>query len=147
MKITVLTGDSAQVDSSGKAHVLGLGWNLTTSPLNSSVLLVIVELAHDEEPQSSYSLKGKLVNGDGVQQLTPGGKPISFELNMTANVIDGKVQRPAQKYDAPERITSVIPLPPGLRLEPGHYEWIVEVEGVDVVNSASFGVTTSEHAD
>ncbi|MEU7633388.1 hypothetical protein AB0C34_25980 [Nocardia sp. NPDC049220] len=79
MKLTLWTADSAQPDPSGKAHALGLGWSVTTTPTPPMALVVFVDIGTDEEIREEYSLKVLLVDDEkNPVKLGPEEKLVRF---------------------------------------------------------------------
>ncbi|MGY1948637.1 DUF6941 family protein [Nocardia asiatica] len=138
MKLTVQVADSAQVDPSGKVHALGLGWNATITPTPPMALVLFFELELGESPQSKYRLSGKLVDADGKQQLTPNEKPVQFAVEMTSNLSEETTAHVVSEKDPPDRIPAVIPIPQGLQLKPGRYDWIIAIEEPEAVARVTF---------
>ncbi|MGW4366282.1 hypothetical protein ACWEKT_11605 [Nocardia takedensis] len=140
MRVMLLAADSAQMDTSGKAHALGLGWSLTSSPTAAMSLILLMELEAGEQVLDRYSVTGSLLNAQGLQQETSNGQAIGFTLTMEATVGDDRVTKGSVRSGAPERLVTTIPIPGGLRLESGRYDWVVEVEEPPTTASFGFGV-------
>jgi hypothetical protein len=125
MKVAVHVADSAQTDSHGKVHALGLGWSITSTPTSAQAVIVLIELEPNE--LGSHRLSIKLFDQGGkpviVQDAVGGGQELGFAGEFTAEV----------SADAPEgwpgRVAIAVNVAPGIPLLPGQrYEWRVAVD-------------------
>jgi hypothetical protein len=125
MKLTVLTADSAQVDSAGKVHALGLGWVQTTTPTPPMSLVLFLNF---DEPQSSsepISLTVKCLDANGRLAKIESGKELEFKgaLNGESGAV---------------RAIAAINLAPGINLEPGAYRWVASIDGTEIEEVVPF---------
>ncbi|THG33005.1 DUF6941 family protein [Naasia lichenicola] len=126
MKTIVLLADSAQTDSQGKIHALGLGWSFTGSPTPPAAIVVLIEVDWNETNRR-YKLEADLVDEDGQPVLVPGPfghVPMHFEaeyeLGRPPGVIPG----------TPLSIPMAVPISGGMALTPGkRYTWVVKNSG------------------
>jgi hypothetical protein len=66
----ILLADAAQVSPDGKVHVLGLGWQFTTSPTTPSAVVVLVHVPWDEANRK-HTMALDLVTADGHPVMLP----------------------------------------------------------------------------
>ena len=128
MKISVLLADAAQADAqSGKIHALGLGWRQCQTPTPPFTLVILLDIDWNET-NTQHQLKCQLLTTDGDPVLVPGPhglpQPILFEAVAEAGRMPGAIR------GAPVRMPLTLNIPGGIPLEPGIYEWRVEVEGM-----------------
>lgn len=122
-----MLADAAQADPSGKAHALGLGWNITGTPTSPMALLLLVEVGWNEANQR-HRISAELHDEDGAPVLFPGENgelvPIRFEG-------DYEVGRPPGSIAGmPLGIPIVMNIGPGIPLQSGcRYRWHVENSG------------------
>lgn len=134
MKAVVLLADSAQTDSTGKVHALGLGWSATSSPTAPMAIVVFIEVDWAESNVTRQA-KISLLRADGQVVEIPGplgpqevSIEASFEVGRPAGVPKG----------SPLNVPLTVNVPAGLVLESGQrYEWRVTVDGYE--NSWSVG--------
>lgn len=124
MKTTILLADSAQADQLGKAHALGLGWSVTTSPTPPMALVLLFEVDWNEA-NIRHHITVELNDSDGRPVLLPGaGSPLRFEADI-------EVGRPVGTPEgSPLGLPMAINIGPGLELTPGQrYRWVVTNTG------------------
>jgi hypothetical protein len=128
MKISVFLADAAQSDTqSGKVHALGLGWRQCQTPTPAFALVVFLDIDWDET-NKRHKLTCRLLDTDGepVTVPSPGGpQRIQFEAAAEAGRLPGAI------HGTPVRMPLTLNIPAGIPLEPGIYEWRVEVEGFE----------------
>jgi hypothetical protein len=128
MKIGVFLADAAQADvQSGKVHALGLGWRQCQTPTPPFALVVFLDIDWDET-NKQHKLTCQLLTADGetVTITGPQGRqPISFEASAEAGRPPGAI------HGTSVRMPLTLNIPAGIPLEPGIYEWRVEVEGFE----------------
>jgi hypothetical protein len=128
MKISVFLADAAHADSqSGKVHALGLGWRQCQTPTPPFALVVFLDIDWDET-NKRHKLTCQLLTTDGepvVVMGTQGAQPISFEAAAEAGRPPGSI------HGISVRMPLTLNIPAGIPLEPGIYEWRVEVEGFE----------------
>jgi hypothetical protein len=121
----VLLADFAQTDQSGKVNALGLGWSVTVAPTPNHAVVVMLRVGWDEA-NVQHHLTLSLLTADGanaVEAPTPfGPQPLQIEM-------DFEVGRPPGLPRGSTIDHSVaINVGPGLALEPGRYEWRLQVD-------------------
>ena len=129
MKATLLLCDAAQVDPSGKVHILGAGWTVVGAgagvslPGHAVVVLVHVPWHQTTAP---HFLRLRLEDADGNPVLV--GPPEAPQPMVHEQTV--VVRRPP---GAPEGITLDVPVVvavgPGMPLPPGRYGWRLEIDG------------------
>lgn len=121
MKVTVLLADSAQSDSTGKVHALGLGWSRTTVPNGPMAVIVQVEFDRDKDQASNYEIIITLEDEDGELPALEDGKRFRFKADAD--------YQPGEN-PGPDIASLVINLGPGLPLKADRlYHWRVTVNG------------------
>jgi hypothetical protein len=132
IEVQLILCDAAQADPSGKVHMLGAGWSITSTPTSHAVALLIkVPWDRANEP---LRLRLDLLDADGhpVQFPTPDG----FARITNEGVIE--VGRPAGVAAGSMLDASFALNVPPLPLKPGRYVWRLEL--AELVQSASFTV-------
>ncbi len=128
MKVTLFLADAAQADAqSGKVHALGLGWRQCQTPTPPFALVLFLDIDWDETNQQ-HKLKCQLLTTDGELVLVPGPQgpqPILFEAAAEAGRLPGSI------HGTSVRMPLTLNIPGGIPLEPGIYEWRVEVDGFE----------------
>ncbi len=128
MKITLFLADAAQADAqSGKINALGLGWRQCQTPTPAFTLVLFVDIDWDET-NKQHKLTCQLLTTDGepVVMQGPGGpQRILFEAAAEAGRPPGAI------HGTSVRMPLTLNIPAGMPLEPGIYEWRVEVEGLE----------------
>jgi hypothetical protein len=126
MKIGLLLADAAQADpQSGKIHALGLGWRQCQTPTPAFALVIFLDIDWNETNRQ-HQLKCQLLTTDGDPVLVPGPngpQQILFEAAAEAGRMPGAV------HGAAVRMPLTLNIPAGIPLEPGIYEWRIEVDG------------------
>jgi hypothetical protein len=116
LEATILLADAAVADPTGKIHMLGAGWSVTTSPTAPSAVAVFLRIPWDRTNKKiPFTLE--LVDADGhqvsldndhrgirIEQIIEVGRPPGIE--------------PGTPIDASFQV-SLGPLP----LEPCRYQW------------------------
>ena len=132
MKISLLLADAAQADAqSGKVNALGLGWRQCQTPTPAFALVVFLDIDWDET-NKQHRLKCQLLTTDGDPVTVPGPQGpqrIMFEASAEAGRPPGAIHGTAV------RMPLTLNIPPGIPLEPGVYEWRVEVEGFEMATA------------
>jgi hypothetical protein len=128
VKITLFLADAAQADAqSGKVHALGLGWRQCQTPTPPFALVLFLDIDWDETNEP-HKLTCQLLTTDGepvVVMGTQGAQRISFEASAEAGRPPGAI------HGTSVRMPLTLNIPGGIPLEPGIYEWRVEVEGFE----------------
>jgi hypothetical protein len=126
MKISLFLADAAQADAqSGKIHALGLGWRQCQTPTPAFALVIFLDIDWNETNRQ-HQLKCQMLTADGEPVLIPGpngAQPIFFEAAAEAGRMPGAV------HGSSVRMPLTLNIPAGIPLEPGVYEWRVEIEG------------------
>jgi hypothetical protein len=124
MEVTLLLTDSAQVDPTGKAHALGIGWDQTTSPTAPASVLVLIDVPWNDTNRQ-HDLVVQLRDADGHPVIVPspvGDQQVQmvggFEIGRPPGMAAGTAQTVKLAF-------TLGPLP----LTPGRYEWHAEVGG------------------
>jgi hypothetical protein len=128
MKISLFLADAAHADAqSGKVHALGLGWRQCQTPTPPFALVVFLDIDWDET-NKQHKLTCQLLTTDGepvVVMGAHGAQPILFEAAAEAGRPPGSI------HGTSVRMPLTLNIPAGIPLEPGLYEWRVEVEGFE----------------
>jgi hypothetical protein len=128
MRAIVLLADAAQTESTGKAHALGLGWNVVGVPTPPHAVVVLMEVDRQEAEAGPHTITIKLFDQAGQpvvgRDAVGGAQEIGFAGEFTT----------ALEQDAPEdvaaRMSVAINIGPGLALSPGQrFEWRVTIDG------------------
>ena len=143
MKIGLFLADAAQADvQSGKVHALGLGWRQCQTPTPPFALVLFLDIDWDEtNKQHKLTCQLLTADGDTVVVTGPQGRqPISFEASAEAGRPPGAI------HGTSVRLPLTLNIPAGIPLEPGIYEWRVEVEGFEQATAVeAFVVVSSAH--
>jgi hypothetical protein len=128
VKVTLFLADAAQADAqSGKVHALGLGWRQCQTPTPPFTLVLFLDIDWDET-NAQHKLKCQLLTTDGELVVVPapgGPQPILFEAAAEAGRMPGAI------HGTSVRMPLTLNIPGGIPLEPGIYEWRVEVDGFE----------------
>jgi hypothetical protein len=128
MKVSLLLADAAQADAqSGKVHALGLGWRQCQTPTPPFALLLFLDIDWDET-NKKHKLTCQLLTTDGepvVAMGAQGPQRISFEASAEAGRPPGAI------HGTSVRLPLALNIPGGIPLNPGLYEWRVEIEGFE----------------
>jgi hypothetical protein len=121
----LLLCDAAQVDPSGKVHLLGAGWTVVGTPLPGLAVVVLVHVAW-HETVTPHVLRLRLEDADGQPVLVgPADAPRALLHEQTI-----VAPRPP---GVPEGINIDVPVVvsfgPGMPLPPGRYVWRLEIDG------------------
>jgi uncharacterized protein DUF6941 len=110
--------DAAVADPTGKVHMLGAGWSVTTSPTAPQAVAVLVKIPWDRTNQK-IPIDLSLVDADGhpvVLDTPQGVQPVQSTSELEVGRPAGMA--PGSMIDASFALT-VQPMP----LAPGRYEW------------------------
>lgn len=121
----LVLADAAQSDSqTGKVHMLGAGWSLTSSPTTHAVV-VLLKVPWDRTNEK-LPLTLDLLNADGhpVQLAGPTGTPVALHAGAAVEVGRPPGIAAGSMLDA-SFVLNVTPLP----LMPARYEWRLEIDG------------------
>jgi hypothetical protein len=131
--VTLILCDAAQVDPTGKVHMLGAGWSMTSSPTAPSAVVVLLGIPWDRTNQKIH-VRLELTDADGtaVRVPSPLGETI---VEIEADV---EVGRPPGSPEGIEFAAALAPSIPPLPLPPGRYTWHLRVG--DDSRSRSFTV-------
>lgn len=129
----LLLCDAAVADPSGKLHMLGAGWSMTSSPTAPQAVAVLLKIPWDRANQR-MSVVLELVDSDGqpVVLATPQGPQAvtisgDVEAGRPAGVAHGSLLDAAMAFNVPS-----------LPLDPGRYQWRLYV--ADQTFTSSFQV-------
>ena len=117
----MLLCDAAVADASGKLHMLGVGWSITTSPTAPSAVAILLRIPWDRANQK-LPMSLVLVDADGRPVNLPGAAKIGSESFLEVGRPPGVEH--GTPLDAAFQL-SVGPLP----LPPGRYQWRLDVAG------------------
>jgi hypothetical protein len=123
LEVQVLLCDAAVADPSGKMHMLGAGWSMTSSPTAPCAVAVMVKVPWDRTNQQ-IPLTVTLVDSDGrpVELPAPGDQTQNIKAE---GIVE--VGRPAG-IPAGSSVDAAFALNvPSLPLSPGRYEYRVDV--------------------
>lgn len=136
LDVQLILCDAAQADAgSGKVHMLGAGWSVTSSPTSHAVALLIKVPWDRANERLNLTLELRDADGGAVFLPTPNGNAAvraqgELEVGRPAGIAPGSALDASFAMNVP-------PLP----LAPGRYEWHVTV--ADQIFSASFSVRAS----
>lgn len=120
MNLSVYLADYAQGAPGQKAHVIGLGWTKTTTPLPPHAVILLLDLDVEELAQE-HTTKVELLNEDGQPARDEEGKAIRIDATFQSNASEGS---------QPDVVVPIaINIAGGMPLEPGMYGWRVEMNG------------------
>jgi len=130
--VRLILCDAAQAEPSGKVHILGAGWSITSSPTSHAVA-VLIKVPWDRANER-IPLKLTLLTADGFPVELPAmdGRA-RIEQRGTIEVGRPPGLTPGSQLDA----SFALNIPP-LPLAPGRYEWRLEL--AECVLSSSFSV-------
>jgi hypothetical protein len=135
IEVTLVLCDAAQVDQSGKVHMLGAGWSTTGSPTAPSAVVVMLGIPWDRTNQKIH-VALELTDDDGQPVIVPG----QFGDTAVRIEADVEVGRPP---GTPEGVTleaNLAPSIPPLPLAAGRYSWRLQLTPGDQTASKSFTV-------
>lgn len=143
MKVTLFLADAAQADTqSGKVHALGLGWRQCQTPTPPFALVLFLDIDWDETNEQ-HKLKCQLLTTDGELVMVPGPQgpqPILFEAAAEAGRLPGSI------HGTSVRMPLTLNIPGGIPLEPGIYEWRVEVDGFEKATTVEAFIVVGPNA-
>lgn len=120
IEATLLLCDAAVGDPTGKLHILGAGWSVTSSPTPASAVAVFMRVPWDRTNEK-LSLALFLHDADG-RRVQFDGQAIGIEQEL-------EVGRPAG-IDPGTGIDNAFQLTLGpMPLPPGRYQWRLTVSG------------------
>jgi hypothetical protein len=130
LQAQLLLCDAAIADDKGKVSMLGAGWSVTSSPAPPQAVAVLIKVPWDRANQK-LSLKLDMLDGDGnAVQIDAGNAKIPIHGEGTIEVGRPPGVDPGSPLDA-AFVLNVPPLP----LEPGRYEWRLELAELEVTSS------------
>lgn len=136
VEAVLLLADYAQVDPSGKVHIMGAGWSVTGSPTAAQAVVGLIKIPWDRT-NTPMDMRLHLVDADGQEVVLPGppGSPdTTLEMRSTLEV----GRPPGIPAGTPIESSFAINVGP-LPLVPGRYTWQLEI-GADDVFTTSFQV-------
>jgi hypothetical protein len=143
VKVTLFLADAAQADTqSGKVHALGLGWRQCQTPTPPFALVLFLDIDWDETNEQ-HKLKCQLLTTDGELVMVPGPQgpqPILFEAAAEAGRLPGSI------HGTSVRMPLTLNIPGGIPLEPGIYEWRVEVDGFEKATTVEAFIVVGPNA-
>jgi hypothetical protein len=129
----IILCDAAVADPSGKVHMLGAGWSVTTTPTAPQAVAVLMKIPWDRANQR-LPMALRLLDADG--------KPVSVEgpdgLQMIESRGEVEVGRPPGLAHGSPIDASFALNVQSMPLPPGRYEWRLEL--ADQTFGASFQV-------
>lgn len=125
--------DAAVADPTGKLHMLGAGWSITTSPTHPQAVAVLLQIPWDRANQRLPVLL-RLLDSDGQPATiqTPEGPQ---QISMNGEFESGRPPGVAHGSDLPASFAFNVP---SLPLTPGRYQWRLDVS--DNTFASSFQV-------
>lgn len=123
IEIQLILCDAAVSDPSGKVHMLGAGWSVTGAPTAPHAVAVLLGIPWDRANRK-IPLKLELCDDDGrpVQVPVPDGSTTTIEH--TGNFEIGRPPGLAAGTLLDAAFAVSIPL---LQLQPGRYQWRLEI--------------------
>ncbi|TLF72878.1 DUF6941 family protein [Nocardia cyriacigeorgica] len=123
MKLNLILADAAQEAPGGKLSALGIGWTRIKQPVPQFAVVGFAEMDPIEAEQP-HSLVVVLCDSDGNPIM---GGPDHELLRIDAH-LQGQLVNDLEKYEV-VRLQFGIPVPPGIPLEPGGYEFRATIDG------------------
>jgi hypothetical protein len=123
LEAIVLLCDAAQPEPSGKVHMLGAGWSITSSPTALSAVVVLIKVPWD---RANQKLDTSLALEDADGQPAPGAPSAAG----TIEVGRPPGLDPGTPIDASFSVTV-----PSLPLPPGRYTWRFKIAGQEFTTS------------
>jgi hypothetical protein len=138
MQAVIVLADFAEMDSSGKVHILGAGWTFSGPTPSPHAVVVFLKIPADRTG-SPIPVSLRLL--DKARQVVavpgPGGMQnleISGQLELA---------EPDDEWDHPMELQAAFPVNLGvLLLQPGRYSWFVDVDGKEIA-STDFTIRSS----
>lgn len=135
-QVTILLADHIAVDGSGKATVLGAGFNITQvgpqGTLAPMHIMVFVEAPVKYEGHD-YALSLELrdeLDGSAFQVVGPSGGPEPLRVQQICRLTKPVIPNVYLPASFPLRNQIQLAMPPGLPLKAGHdYAWQVQIDG------------------
>ena len=131
----VILCDAAQADPTGKMHMLGAGWSVTTTPTPPHALAIMLRIPWDRANQQ-IDVSAVLVDADGQPIVL--GEP-QQQIRQDAKVEVGRPPGVAAGSLLPASFAVTVP---PLPLQPGRYQWRVKIAETEF--TASFQVTAAQ---
>jgi hypothetical protein len=136
----VILCDAAQADPTGKVHMLGAGWSIAPTPVPPHALAIMLRIPWDRANQQ-IAMHAILLTADGSPVTL--GEP-QQEIRHDATIEVGRPPGVAPGTMLPASLAITVP---PLPLNPGRYEWSVQVAehnfhaAFQVVNPPQIGAT------
>jgi hypothetical protein len=125
VEATMVLCEHAVADpASGKIHMLGAGWSVTTSPITAQAVAIMVSVPWDRADES-IALTLSLLDPHG-RAVRVGSRDAGTELRQEFNVEVGRP--PGIPPGSPLDAAMAVNVPP-FALPSGRYEWRLEVDG------------------
>jgi len=122
LEAQIILCDAAQLDPSGKLHMLGAGWSTATSPTAPQAVAVLMKVPWDRANQP-LAIRLQLLDTDGhPEHLASPEGPTPLTLDSTLEVR----RPPGLSADTPIDASFALNVQP-LPLQPGRYEWRLEI--------------------
>lgn len=136
VEVQLILCDAAVADPTGKIHMLGAGWSITTSPTAPQAVAMLIKVPWDRANQKIPMSLG-LRDSDG-RVIRLGGPDGERTVLTTAEIEVGRPAGlpPGSSIDASFAL-NVSPMP----LIPGRYEWHLDIS--DQTFSAFFTVRSA----
>jgi hypothetical protein len=135
IEATMLLADAAVADPTGKIHMLGAGWSVTTSPTAPSAVAVFLRIPWDRT-NTKIPCTLELVDADGHAVSLGNGQP-GIRVDQIIEVGRPPGLEPGTPIDASFQISVGI-----LPLKPGRYQW--RLKAAEGEWSISFTVQSSQ---
>lgn len=135
----IILCDAAQSDPSGKLHMLGAGWSITSSPTAPQAVAVLIKVPWDRTNQQ-LTLTLQLLDADGHPVLLPspvGQTPVAVGSTLEVG------RPPSVPAGSPIDASFALNVQP-MPLPPGRYEWRLDLAGE--TSSAPFLVRSPQIA-
>ncbi|HEX7661865.1 MAG TPA: hypothetical protein VF444_20550 [Pseudonocardiaceae bacterium] len=129
----IILCDAAQADPTGKIHMLGAGWSITTSPTSPQAVAVMLKVPWDRTNEKIH-VTLRLLDGDGhpVVLATAQGDQV---VRVESDVEVGRPPGVAAGSHLPASFAvNIAPMP----LPPGRYMW--QLQAGDTIRDEVFQV-------
>lgn len=132
MEATVLLADWAEAIN-GKLYIQGAGWNqvVASEPLSCAVAVLLS--VGWEEANTLFRVTVRLVNEDGEPVMPVPDSPVVIETMV-------EVGRPPGVRPGSDLPTSLAVRLVGVPLEPGRYQFVLEVDDTPIARGVTFDV-------
>lgn len=137
MQAAIVLADFAEMDSSGKVHMLGAGWTFSGPVPSPHAVVVFLKIPADRAG-SPIPVGLRLLDKDRQVVAVPGpGGVQNLEISGQLELAE------PDEWDHSMDLQAAFPVNLGvLLLQPGRYSWFVDVDGKEIA-STDFTIRSS----